>query len=189
MKFRQANARAALSALSIVVVVATAAVVWHSLPTPTDLYGPFDVHAAAGAPAEGRAVTAIVTAVRIAPRVNSVQAAGEWVVVDTTLEAASTTELPHSELIVGPNTYTPSDRFILDTLKAEISPGITQRGAWVFDVASALVAPGASGSLILRVWVGDALLDSRLVIRIPLDDPRVSRTGEVDLAPPEVGAS
>ena len=175
--------------LSVVVVVAAAAVVWHHLPTPTDLYGPFDVPGEAGAVTEGRALTTTVTAVRIAPQVNSVQAAGQWVVVDTTLEANRTTALPHSDLIVGPNTYTPSDRFVLDTLRAEVAPGITQRGAWVFDVASVLVAPGASGSLILRVWVADGLLDSRLVIRIPLDDPRVSRTDHIDLAPPGVAAA
>ena len=58
MRLRILNGRAALPALSVVVAVAAAAVVWHNLPTPTDLYGPFDVHGAAGAPAVGRAVTA-----------------------------------------------------------------------------------------------------------------------------------
>ena len=111
MRLRRPNVKAALPALSVIFVVAAAAVVWHNLPTPTDLYGPFDVHAEAGSPAVGRAVTATVTAVRIAPQVNSVQPAGVWVVVDTTLEANRSTGLPHSELIVGPNTYTPTDRF------------------------------------------------------------------------------
>ena len=102
MRLRRPNVKAALPALSVIFVVAAAAVVWHNLPTPTDLYGPFDVHAEAGSPAVGRAVTATVTAVRIAPQVNSVQPAGVWVVVDTTLEANRSTGLPHSELIVGP---------------------------------------------------------------------------------------
>ncbi len=184
MRLRIFNARAALRALSVVVVIAAATVVWQNLPTPTDLYGPFDVHGEAGAPAEGRAVTATVTAVRIAPQVNSVQTAGRFVVVDTTLEADRNTGLPHSELIVGPNTYTPSDRFFVKTLRAEISPGIRQRGSWVFEVASALVEPDASDPLTLRVWVGSALLDSRLVIRIPAHDPRVSRTDSIELEPP-----
>jgi hypothetical protein len=89
------------------------------------------------------------------------------VVVNTALEGTRSTELPHSELIVGPNTYTPTDVFFTNTLMAEISPGITQRGSWVFDVAPALVAPGKSEPMTLNVWVGDGRLDSRLVIRIP----------------------
>ena len=189
MRLRRPNVKVALPALSVIFVVAAAAVVWHNLPTPTDLYGPFNVHAEAGSPAVGRAVTATVTAVRIAPQVNSVQPAGVWMVVDTTLEANRSTGLPHSELIVGPNTYTPTDRFFVETLKAEISPGIAQRGSWVFDVAPALLEPGASESLTLRVWVGDAFLDSRLVIRIPTDDSRVSRSDTVDLVPPVQSAS
>lgn len=188
MKLRKPHLRSVSSTLGVVVVVAAAAVVWHHLPTPTDLYGPFDVHAHVGVPADGRAVTATVTSIRIAPRVNSIQAAGNWVVVDTTLAATRATELPRSDLTVGPNTYTPSDRFFFDTLGSQISPGIAQSGAWVFDVAPGLVSPGASGSLTLRVWVGTAFLDSRLVIRIPLDDSRVSRSDEIDLTPPEVAA-
>ena len=49
--------RSALPAVNIV-VVAAAALVWHHLPTPTDVYGPFDVHADAGTPAMGRGVKA-----------------------------------------------------------------------------------------------------------------------------------
>ena len=59
----------------------------------------------------------------------------------------------------------------------------------MFDVAPALLEPGASESLTLRVWVGDAFLDSRLVIRIPTDDSRVSRSDTVDLVPPVQSAS
>ncbi len=187
---RRPNTRTALRTLAVVVVVAAAAVVWQNLPTPTDIYGPFDVYADGGTPAAGRGVTATVTAVRIAPQVNSVKAAGQWVVVDTTLEATRSTELPRSELIVGPNTYTPSDRFFGKTLGAEIAPGITQRGAWVFDVASDLVAPGASEPLTLHVWLGlDQQLDSRLVIRMPVDDSRVSRVQTVKISAPAVSAS
>jgi hypothetical protein len=182
---RRQTLRSALPALSVVAVVAAAAMVWHNLPTPPDVYGPFDVQGVVGAPASGRAVTATVTAVRIAPLVNSVRATGQWVVVDTTLDAIRTTELPHSELIVGPNTYTPSDRFFVDTLRAEISPGITQRGAWVFDVAPELLVGGATEALMLRIWVGFGFMDSRLVIRIPTDDPRVGRVDAVGLEPVE----
>lgn len=173
-----------MPAVSVMVVVAAAALVWHNLPTPTDVYGPFDVHADPGTPAMGRGVNATVTGVRIAQKVNSVQAAGQWAVVETALHGTRTTELPHAELVVGPNTYNPSDLFFPKTLGTEISPQFTQRGAWVFDVASALLAPGADQPMTLRVWVGDGRLDSRLVIRMTTDDPHVIRTDAVDLVSP-----
>jgi hypothetical protein len=189
MKLRKPNSRTALTTLGVVVTVAAAAVVWQNLPTPTDVLGPFDVHADAGAPAVGRAVSATVTSVRITPEVDSVKPAGMWVVVDAALEGTRSTELPHSELVVGPNTYDPSDRFFAGTLMAEISPGITSRGSWVFDVASDLVAAGSTEPLTLHVWVGDGRLDSRLAIRIPTDGSRFSRVDTVTLKKPEQSAS
>jgi hypothetical protein len=111
------------------------------------------------------------------------------VVVDAALEGTRSTELPHSELVAGPNTYDPSDRFFTDTLMAEISPGITSRGSWVFDVASDLVAPDSAEPLTLHVWVGDGRLDSRLAIRIPTDGSRFSRVDSVTLKKPEQSAS
>ncbi|MDG4668713.1 hypothetical protein [Mycobacterium sp. 236(2023)] len=182
------TARAALSTIAALVIVAAAALVWHNLPTPTDLYGPFEVRGTLDEPVEGRAITATVTSVRIAPQVNSVPAAGIWVVIDATIEAPRSTELPKADLIVGPNTYAASDRFFLDTLRAEISPGIPARGSWVFDVAPSLVEAGASDPLLLRVWAGSDILDSRLVIDIPADDPGITRSDEVKLTRPEVSA-
>lgn len=176
-----------MSAL-VVIIVAVAALVWHRLPTPTDLYGPFDVRGEAGEPVRGRAVIATVTSIRIAAQINSVQAAGSWVVVDTTVDSTGATELPHAELTVGPNSYVPSDRFFGKTLGAEVAPGITQRGSWVFDVASELVAEGASETITLRMWAGSDLLDSRLVIDVPAGDPRITRTDDVDLTSPDVSA-
>lgn len=178
---------AAVSTL-VVVIVAAAALVWHNLPTPTDLYGPFDVHGAAGQPVRGHSVVATVSSLRIGAQVNSVQAAGEWVVVDTTLEATDSTALPRAELIVGPNSYTPSDRFFMEALGAEIAPGITQRGSWVFDVAAPLVADGASEPITLRVWTGSDILASRLVIDVSGDDSRIARADDIELTPAEVSA-
>ena len=77
MKLRLPKRRSALIAVAVVVTVAAAAVVWQNLPTPTDVLGPFDVHAEAGAPATGRAVSATVTSVRISPEVDSVKPAGD----------------------------------------------------------------------------------------------------------------
>ncbi|OBB04782.1 hypothetical protein A5662_11175 [Mycobacteriaceae bacterium 1482268.1] len=183
------RSRRVLSALGVVVTVAAAAVVWQTLPTPTDVLGPFDVHAEAGKSATGRALSATVTSTRIAPVVNSVKPAGVWVVVDAALDGTRSTELLHSKLVVGPNTYDPSDRFFADTLMGEISPGLTSSGSWVFDVAPDLVAPGSSDPLTLLVWAGDGRLDSRLVIEIPTHGSRFSRVDEVTLNKPELSAS
>ncbi|WP_111510884.1 hypothetical protein [Mycobacterium kyogaense] len=181
-----ARIRSTLSAVCVLVLVAAAALVWHNLPTPTDLYGPFDVHGKAGEPVRGRGVTATVTSVRVAPLVNSVPAAGRWVVVETTVEAQGSTDVPHADLLVGPNTYIPTDRFLTATLGRSLAPGIEQRGSWVFDVASALIDDDDLDSLVLRIWVGSDLLDSRLVIAIPPE--AIGRSAELRLAPSEASA-
>ena len=54
--------KALVSAVGVVVVVAAAALVWHNLPTPTDLYGPFEVRGRAGEVVQGRAISATVAA-------------------------------------------------------------------------------------------------------------------------------
>ncbi|OAN33364.1 hypothetical protein [Mycolicibacterium iranicum] len=180
--------KALWSPLVVIVVIAASVAVWHNLPTPTDLYGPFEVHGRPGESVEGRAVKTTVTSVHIAKQVNSAEAAGTWVVIDAALEAVGATELLRADLVVGPNTYDPSDRFFFDTLGNEISPGIVQRGSWVFDVASSLVAPDAHEPLLLRVWANTDILDSRLVIEIPESDPVIARSDEMQLMEREVRA-
>lgn len=188
MKFRFPNWRTLLSAFVAVVTIASATVVWHHLPTPPDTAGPFDVYGDAGKRTAGRDVAATVTGVRVAKEVNSTRPAGIWVVVDTTLEAPLSTTLPRSDLVVGPNTYTPTDVFFLDTLQSEVSPGISLRGSWAFDVAASLVEPGATEPLSLRVWTGyEDRWDSRLVIRIPTNN--VARLDDVTLEAPVATAS
>jgi hypothetical protein len=188
VKIRIPNSRTLLTAVMVVVAITAAAVIWHHLPTPVDTSGPFDVHGAAGKRTAGRDVAATVTGVRIAREVNSVRPAGIWVVVDATLEAPRSTMLPRSDLVVGPNTYTPTDVFFLDTLQASVSPGIDMRGSWVFDVAPPLMQPGANEPLTLRVWTDyEDRWDSRLVIDIPTGD--VSRTDAVTLEAPVASAS
>ncbi|PEG35533.1 hypothetical protein CQY20_21615 [Mycolicibacterium agri] len=181
--------RPALAAAAAVLTIAAAALVWQNLPTPTDVLGPFDVHGDAGETVTGRGVSATVDGVRIASTVNGVAPAGVWVVVDAAFEGTHTTELPHSALIVGPNTYSPSEAFTLDLLLGEVSPGITQRGSLVFDVARDLVEPGATAPMTLNIWVGDGRMDSRLSIRLPMEGSRFSRVDAVTLDKPEVSAS
>jgi hypothetical protein len=189
VKLRMPNSRRALTVLGVVVTVAAAAVVWQNLPTPTDVLGPFEVRGEAGTPTTGRGVSATVTSVRVSPAVNSIKPAGIWVVVNTALEGTRTTELPHSELVVGPNTYSPSDVFFTDTMMGEVTPGMTLRGSYVFDVAPALVTPESSDQITLLVWVGDGRLDSRLAIRIPTHGSHFGRVDEVTLKRPAVSAS
>jgi hypothetical protein len=175
--------------LVVAVVLALAAVVWHNMPYKTDVYAPFDVHGSTGSPVAGRGLTTTVTGVRISPRVGSAPAAGVWAVIDATAEATVQSEIPHADLIVGPNTYSPSERFQLQMLGGEPAPGIVQRGAWVFDVPAALLDAGTTKSMALRVWLGDARLDSRLVIRIGLEDPRVTRSDVTTLSPLEAAGT
>ncbi|MGH3638382.1 MAG: hypothetical protein ACRDUX_05050 [Mycobacterium sp.] len=181
---------------TVIVVLAAAAMLWHSLPTPSEVYAPFDEHGSIGAPVSGRDITATVTRVRIADRVvdttsrdpQSIRASGRWVVVDTTLAVTAYPALPHVELLVGPNTYAPADRFTFTSWVSELAPGIAMTGPWVFEVAPAVLDAQSTKELVLRVWVGDGRLDSRLVIGLPLDAPQVGRLDEVALQP-EVAAS
>lgn len=187
LRFRWRGLPKAAPSLVTAVVIASAAALWHNLPEPTDVYGPFDVHAAVGQQATGRAITTTVTGVRIGPQVSvspptrTVPAAGVWVVVDAVVAATRSFELPHTELAVGPNVYIPSDQFWRAPLGAELGPGIMQRGSWVFDVPADLL--DAAQAVALRVWVGDGRLDSRLVVHIPLDDQRVRRDEAAMLEP------
>jgi hypothetical protein len=174
---------------TVIAVIAAAAVLWHNLPTPSAVYAPFDEHGSIGTPVSGRDISATITRVRIADRVTdtpsrdpqSVLATGRWVVVDTTLTATAYPELLHAELLVGPNTYTPADRFTLTSWVSELAPGIAMTGPWVFEVAPAVLDAQSTRELVLHVWVGDGRLDSRLVIGLPLDDPQVSRLDVVAL--------
>lgn len=177
-----------LYALATTVVLAAAAVVWHTLPTPNDVYGPFDVHAVVGEQATGRAITATVTGARIAPELQKlpqrgvIEAVGVWVAVDAVMMATRTTERPRAALVVGPNTYIPTERVGVGALGVALAPGIVQHGAWVFDVPPELTRTG-SRDMTLRVWVGDGRLDSRLVISLRLDNPRVRRDQVIQLEP------
>ena len=148
------------------------------------------MHADVGQQGTGRGITASVTGVRIGPKVHkvspparTVESVGTWVVVDAVVAATRDFELPHTELIVGPNTYVALDRFWPAALGAELEPDIAQRGSWAFEVPANLVAAGAVRSISMRLWLGDVRLDSRLVIRIPLDDQRVHRDEVVTLEP------
>ena len=165
--------RVALSALLTAAAVAASAALWHNLPEPTDVSGPFDVHGVMGEPVHGRAIVVTVHGIRLSSRVEAprrapVEAAGEWVVVDAQLQAPAAFVLPVADLQVGPDTYVPTERFRPTQLGGEVAPGITQRGSWVFDVAPS-VLDGAK-QLLLRVWHGDGRLDSRVVVSIPVPD-------------------
>jgi hypothetical protein len=189
MKLPGRLSRKTLHWLTTAVVIAAAAALWNNLPTPDDVYGPFDVHAGVGEQATGRAIAAKVTGVRIGPQLHKAasrprlfDATGTWVAVDAAVVATRTTEVPHAELVLGPNTYFPTQRLGVGPLGGALAPGITQHGAWVFDVPTDLTVAGPR-DMTLRVWVGDGRLDSRLIVTIGLDGPRVDRDSVVQLQP------
>ncbi len=175
--------------LTAVIAIVASALVWHNLPVNTDIYAPFPVRGESGSPVQGRAIATTVTGLRIAPRVTPdpgrpVNAIGVWVIVDATVAATETSGLPRAELLIGPNSYLPTDRLLPGTtLGALLDPGIAEQGAWVFDVPSSLL--DTVDSVVLRTWLGlDPRLDSQLVVNIPLHDSGVSRLDAVKLARP-----
>lgn len=165
--------RSVRTAAATVAVLVAAAVLWHNLPAPSDVYRPFDVRGGIGQQVSGRLFDLTVTGVRAgqqvqAPRRPPVPALGEWMLIDADLRATSQFVLPRAELLVGANTYIPSDHFQFVQLGGELAPLITQQGSWAFDVAPALLDPSAH--LTLRVWSGDSRFDSRSVVDISFGD-------------------
>jgi hypothetical protein len=172
-----------LRVLLTVLVIAAAALLWHALPVKTQIYAPFDVHGRIGKPLTGRGLRATVNGAGIAPTAvarpagHPSTATGIWVVVDTTLESTDTAETAQTDLLVGPNTYTPSEQFL--TGVGYLQPGIAQRRFWVFDVAPDVLE--SVTAVVLRIWLSDPRLDNRLLIDIPLDRAEVSRSASVDV--------
>lgn len=173
--------------LATAVVIAAAAALWQNLPTPDDVYGPFDVDAAMGEQATGYGIETQVTGVRIAPRLRTtryrpqiVDAVGIWVAVDNDSMTTLAVDVPTVQLVIGPNTYVPTSR--VGVMNRALDPGIRVHSSWVFDVPAELVVP-SSQNMSLRVWVGDGRLTSRLLIDMPLDDGRVSREDLIALQP------
>ncbi|WP_233213561.1 hypothetical protein [Mycobacterium hubeiense] len=188
--------RAVRPATAVGAIVAAAAV-WHHLPASTDIYAPFEVRGVIGVPTTGRGISATVTGVRISKTITvdsvlarvPIPAAGIWVLIDTTLASGPHAEIPDAQLIVGPNTYRPTDRLpIGNALGDQLQPGFTSRGAWVFDVDPKLL-DAAGTTLHLQIWVGDGRLDSRLDISIDRTDSRVSTLDTTALQRPIRAAS
>lgn len=192
MNLRVITPGSVLRLLVGVLVIVVAALLWHRLPAPTQVFAPFDVHGGAGEQVTGRPIEATVHGVRIAPEVTAISAGrtgriaatGIWVVVDTTMQALLEPVMPEAELLLDGNTYRPSERFLLENLDGggKLSPGISARGTWVFDVATNLVDGPAP--FVLRFWTGDGRLDSRLVISVDKRD--ASRADVVALTRPRM---
>lgn len=178
--------RSVLTVLSTVLAIAASAVLWHRLPVATDIFAPFDVHGDIGLPTAGRNLTAAVDGVTIAPILTAkydkkLGAIGVWLVVDGSFDVDSDPGLLHTELLVGPNRYSPADLMVYEP--PLLQPGITDRRGWPFDVAPKVLE--GVDSVVFRAWLGDGRLESRLVIDIPLNDNRVQHAPRVDLTPPE----
>lgn len=184
------NRRATGTAVLTVVAVGLAALIWHHLPAQLAIYAPFDVRAGINTEAVGENLSAAVTGASIASRIvkppsrKPVTAAGTWVMTATALNVRNAPVLPHADLLVGPNTYVPTDR-LLSTCDL-VQPGLTLHCVWVFDVPVDLLH--SMRSVVLRVWGGDERLDSRLVIDIPLDDAIIARPATIIVPPAEIGS-
>ncbi|AQA05161.1 hypothetical protein BVC93_25240 [Mycobacterium sp. MS1601] len=186
--------RSTVHVLAVAVVIAAAAFLWHNLPRNSQIYAPFDVTTDAGTPATGRNVTATVLGTQItrvvepeSGRPSRLEAAGVWVVVNAEVAALDEPGRLWVQLEVGPDTYTSTDRLPpTATPGGTMQPSMNYRADWVFDVAPDMLA--RVDDVRLRVWLDDGRLDSRLVIRIPLEGPGVSNLDRVRLPRPAVSA-
>ncbi|WP_445170319.1 hypothetical protein ACTXG7_13940 [Mycolicibacterium sp. Dal123E01] len=181
------NRRSAGTGVLTIAAVVVAAVIWHHLPIPSDIYAPFDVHAGLNTPAVGQNLSAQVTGAAIAPTLQKspskkqIIAAGTWLMVATSLDTKNAPALPRADLLVGPNTYAPSDRLL--STNALVQPGLTLRCAWIFDVPVDVLS--SVTSVVLRVWGSDERLDSRLMLDVPLGDANVTRPPALVIPPAE----
>lgn len=181
-----------------VVLITAAALLWHHLPVPTQVFAPFDVHGSAGSPVRGQSLAATVTKLRAAPngkfavsRFTSIRvsAIGLWLVVDATVSAIESSTQPTADLVMGANTYQPSIRSPAPGFGVRVDPGLPQHGYWAFDVAPELLQPSITSPLLLRVGpAGEERLNSRLVIDLgnrPLESADVVTVKPYEVGPAE----
>jgi hypothetical protein len=184
------------AALPITAVLITAAALWwHHLPVPTQIYAPFDAHGSLGSPVRGHSLAVTATRVRVAPTgrfalsqytSQTISPIGRWLVVDATVSAIEASKLPMADLVLGGNTYQPSVRIPARGFGIRVDPGLPQHGYWVFDVAPELVQPSLTTPLQLRMWSnGEERLNSRVVI--DLDNRPMERDDVVTVKPYEIG--
>jgi len=176
------------------VLIAAAAMLWHHLPVPTQIYAPFDVHGSLGNQVRGRALAVTATGVRIAPRAkfplgphstSTMSAAGLWLVVDATVSAVESSTHPGADLVLGANTYQVSLR-PAPGYGVFVEPGLPQRGYWAFEVAPELIQPSLAKPIQLRVWPGgENRLSSRVVI--DLDNRPPERADLLTVKPIVIG--
>jgi hypothetical protein len=191
---RAGAARRAVLPLTAVLITA-AALLWHHLPVPTQIYAPFDVNGSLGSPVRGHSLAVTATRVRVAPKgkfalsqytSQTISPIGRWLVVDATVSAIEASKLPMADLVLGGNTYQPSVRVPARGIGTRVDPGLPQHGYWVFDVAPELIQPSISKPLQLRVWSnGEERLNSRVVI--DLDNRPLERDDVVTVKPYEIG--
>ncbi len=147
---RWRSRRARRCALATAVVIAAAAWMWHDLPTPDEVYAPFDVpHAGMGQQAIGRPIAAQVARSasargswtrRYAPLL--LDAVGTWVAVDGEAMSTLADAVPTVELIVGPEHLRAHAPTRVHAAWSAPWPRYRVRSAWVFDVPADLVARG-----------------------------------------------
>ncbi|HXS86140.1 MAG TPA: hypothetical protein VN741_10930 [Mycobacterium sp.] len=178
------------------VLITAAALLWHRLPVPTQIYAPFDVHGSLGSPVRGRTLDVTVTKVRVAPKAkfalgqrssSTVSAIGTWLVVDATVSALTSSEFVSADLMLGGNTYQQALRAPARGFGVRVDPGLPQHGYWVFDVAPELIQPTITGPLQVRVGAdSDGRLNDRLVIDLanrPLESSQIMAIKPFEIGP------
>jgi hypothetical protein len=178
------------------VLITAAALLWHRLPVPTQIYAPFDVHGSLGSPVRGRTLDVTVTKVRVAPKAkfalgqrssSTVSAIGTWLVVDATVSALTSSEFVSADLVLAGNTYQQALRAPTRGFGVRVDPGLPQHGYWVFDVAPELIQPAITGPLQVRVGAdSDGRLNDRLVIDLanrPLESSQIMAIKPFEIGP------
>lgn len=182
--------------LAVVLILLTCSVwLWNRLPYPTDVEAPFLVTGSVGDTVTTPTIAVSISGAKVGSRLklrNSIiKSNGAWVMIEGTVTAARHPGNAQAELVIGDRTYTPDNRSPVGTFSlptAPLSPGIPQRGVWIFEVPTAVLESTASIPR-LRVWVGMQSVVPRYFSRIPqiavpLDDTHAQR-GQV-LIPPRI---
>ncbi|MUM17739.1 hypothetical protein FZI91_14905 [Mycobacterium sp. CBMA271] len=184
MTFKNSWVRLLVRGAAVVVVLTAAVLVWNRLPYPVDVEAPFYAHGTVGQKVDTPTIELTVAGAKVGNQLKTrnalIKSTGHWIMIDGTVTALRGPGYASANLVIGDRTYFPSERAPFGTFQNAARPlaaGITQRGAWVFEVPNDALE---SGPAELRVWVGTGSAIPRFFPRIPsvsvpLDDGHAPR--------------
>jgi len=188
--------RHAANGLTLVGILAIAAVVLHTAPDRELQQSPITVTGALGERASGRNIAATVQSVTVTESVTAGDGwagatTGVWVVVELTVEAVVTDQaavLGTAVLRVGDAGFSASTRPGPATVAAaSLATGIPLTGPLMFELPADVAASAAAAHATLELAANsDPRVDSQIVVPLDLtaDEPQTS----IDVAYPEWGA-